>query len=273
MEKRSTSKTNGRAAYLKKMFPARKTKEEKRTGHGSDFLRALLIPDTSDLTRTGIILYLMGIFCTFLYFSQFNILSVDFLKPQAIILGVYVWFYGIAIPRTLLIIIYKFDLPISLLDKLLFPLGLLLINYFLLRVLSGFSLSLLLATAGTTIVAVLYHLQYRSFCFILQPSLYRSYIFIPLYCLICAYFFLPRIPNFIGGFKPVKVTVTTETPDLLKSRFSKSIYLLYESAGEFYFFEKRSDSATREVFNYVIKRVPRSEIKKLEIEKSIWQPF
>jgi hypothetical protein len=268
-----TAKTNEPKDLLKGILGKKAKQPEKPRAFSLP--RALLIPDTNDLTKTGILLYLMGIFCTFLYFSQFNILSVDFLKPQAIILGIYVWLYGIAIPRLLLAAISRipFCNRSSVLCLLFFLVSLALLNFLFLAALSALSFSLLIIALCATLVSFFFHFDFKRSGLLLQPSIYRHYLFIPVYCFICSYFFLPKVPYFLGGFMPVKVTVVTTEAGLLQSRFSRSIYLLYETGSEFYFFEKKADAATKLVFNYVVKRVPKSQVKKLEIQKDLWQPF
>lgn len=72
---------------------------------------------------------------------------------------------------------------------------------------------------------------------------------------------------------PIKVNVISSDTTLLHSRFSRSIYLLYATDNDYYFIEKKQDSNTQLIYEYIVKKVSKSEIKKMEFTKSIWQPF
>lgn len=241
----------------------------------SDLLRIYLLPTNDNLVKGGVIFYLLGVTCTFLYFAQFNIISFDYLKPNAIVLGIYQWIYFILLPRSILLLISYLNIiqksrfkSFSLFALLLITSTLIFLFLFKTLTLSSVSLTVFL-----TLLILCFHLSFTKWELTLCPSIFKTYIFSIFFCTFFSYFIFPKIPYELGGGKPIKVAAICSDTSLLSSRYSKNIYLLYAADNDYYFIEKKQDSNTNLVYGYTVKKVNKSEIKKIEFSKSIWQPF
>lgn len=228
-----------------------------------------------DFIRSGIYLYITGLIVTLFYYQGFDFLSIHFLKPQAIIIGLYVWVVFVLIPRLLLLLIHNVRLfrRSKLISVLLFFIFQLFIYLIICRALIKIDFFLLLLILCIVAMLMFFHLNLQTGQLFLIPPLLRVLIFLPVFCFLFANTFFAIMPNHLCGAKPVKVEVIAKDSTLLQSRFTKSVYLLYETESEFIFLEKRSISGSDLTLNYVVKRVPKGEIKKIEYTKSVWQNF
>jgi hypothetical protein len=238
-----------------------------------DFYDIFLLPrNEQELTRAGIVLYLTGLFCTFVFFSQFNILSIDMLKPQCIVIGLYVWLLSVVLPRGLLLACSWIKRSwVSLVTVLILNVG---ACAALIGWLSpGYFFSKLLFFS---LVLLIYYFNIPSFKWLLVPPAIRNYLFIPMLALCFSLSLLGNIPFSLGGTKPAKVYVTWKKDDLLKSRFVKNdghYNLLYETGSDYYFMEIRPDADTGDIFGYEVNRVAKSEIIKLKFQTDVWLNF
>jgi uncharacterized membrane protein (GlpM family) len=66
--------------------------------------------NTLDFIKYGSGLYLLGLLVMFLYLVQLHVLSEDLIRPQAVIIGVYVWLLADTIPKCLLLLLQLFSL-------------------------------------------------------------------------------------------------------------------------------------------------------------------
>jgi hypothetical protein len=240
-----------------------------------DYLTIFCLPKYDNLAKAGIILYLLGIACTFFYFNQFNILSVDYLKPNAIILGIYQWVYFIAMPRVALLFVNYMvrNSRHALAGFVLFALLQIAANLMLFFMLGSFNTGSCLLVIFLTALLIIFHTNFSAGRLTITPPVARTYLFGIVFCFSFSYFIFPKIPYELGGAMPVKVNAVLSDSTLLQSRFSKSLYLLYATGDDYYFIEKKQDANTQLVFEYIIKKVSKSAIKKIEFTKSIWQPF
>ncbi|MDB5117684.1 MAG: hypothetical protein JWQ79_3176 [Mucilaginibacter sp.] len=242
-----------------------------------NYLQLFLLPATdAELTRSGVLLYLTGLLCTFGFFAQFGILSIDMLKPQAIVIGLYAWLWAVALPRILILLtgLLKWrnvwvNFILAAFSFAAADLGLFLLSGADQPVFkSGISL----------LLQVIYYTNIGERKITAEPAPIRNYLMIPLLSYLFAVTLLPLIPQAVGGAMPGKVFVTFKDPknDLLASRFVKSngsYDFLYETASEYYFLEKREDSGTGIILSYVVKRISKSEVIKLEFHTSLWSNF
>jgi hypothetical protein len=238
-------------------------------------LNLFLLPrDNSELPKTGIILYLTGLAVTFLYYVQFNILSVDLIKPQSIIVGIYVWICAILVPRLTLLCINEFAINKKWANHLLFVVSIAVIYAVLLVMIGSMFLPAVLIAAAISLVQYVFHLDRWGGN--LKPAFSRVKTYCHFILLACLFGLMiyPNIPQYAAGGKPLKVEeVVTKTAHLpVKSKFSKSIYLLYESDKDYYFFEERKVNLLY-VSGYSIRKVNKTEISLISFYKPKWFVF
>jgi len=242
------------------------------------YLSWYLIPSNeSELTRAGIVLYLLGLFCTFIFFSQLNILSIDMLKPQCIVIGIYVWIWAVLLPRVWiqLAALFKFQ-------KRWLNIAILVLAFGGADAVIFYELSAVQNTLYPVLISLpaqlLFYFNFNKWTFELFPPAVKNYLFIPVLAVLFALILLPLIPQHLGGTKTeqVRVVFKDKTPDLLASRFVKgtgTYRFLYETDKDYYFLEKASDQKSGIVMGYVVKRIEKTEIVKLEFKTNPWADF
>ncbi len=242
------------------------------------YLSLYLIPSNeSELTRAGVILYLLGLFCTFIFFSQLNILSIDMLKPQCIVIGIYVWIWAVLLPRVWIQLVSLFKFQKKWLNITMLALILGASNAIIFYGLSSVQ-NMLYPILINLLAQLLFYFNFKKRAFELFPPLVKNYLFIPVLAVLFAWMILPLIPQHFGGTKTelVRVVFKDKEPDLLASRFIKGTgfyRFLYETDKDYYFLEKASDEKSGIVMDYVVKRVEKTEIIKIEYKTSPWVDF
>jgi hypothetical protein len=236
--------------------------------------KLLLLPrEAADLPKTGIMLYVMGLVVTFLYFIQFNILSIDLIKPQSIIIGIYIWMYAILVPRSILLLLSNARVRSRLVNHALFLLILLLLyGGIFLSLETGFVTGLVVTLLVTT-VQYFFHADLRHRNLVVEFSRMKTYLYLVVSVVMFAYLLFPEIPQYAAGGQPLKLdSVATKNNIPIKSRFSKQILLLYESDKDYYFFERRRINQGP-VSGYSILKVSKSEIVSIRFYKAKWFAF
>jgi len=244
----------------------------------SGYLSLYFIPSNeSELTKAGVILYLLGLFCTFIFFSQLNILSIDMLKPQCIVIGIYVWMWAVLLPRLWIQLVSLFRLKKRWLNILMVVLifgGSDAIIFYELSAVHNILNPVLISL----LAQLLFYFNIKKQAFELFPAATKNYLFMPVLAALFALILLPLIPQHLGGTKSEFVTVVfkEKQPDLLASRFIKgtgTYRFLYETDKDYYFLEKASDRKSGIVMRYVVKRIEKTEIVKLEFKTNPWVDF
>jgi hypothetical protein len=233
-----------------------------------------LVPGSKDPIKAGAIIYILGLVCSIFYFSQFNILSIDFLKPNAIIIGIYIWVYFVWVPRASLLGIRGMKRPKIYIEwALLFFFLMAIFNIGILLLLGNGIWNVIVEGCIISIVVLMYHTDFWKGRLTVTPSLLKSCSFGFIFCLLFAYFIFPKIPHQFAGGEPMEVKVFLKDSSLLYSRFTNRVRLLYESDKEYYFIEKIVDANTGILFQYTVKKINKSDVRKIEFTKSNWQPF
>lgn len=243
--------------------------------NSSDYLDILRVPkDEKELAWCGAVLYLLGLFCTFCFYSQFGILSIDVLKPQCILIGLYVWLFAIGLPRILIVGISLFKINHRAINVILVAAALAVTDYTIYAATTG---QALLMAIIALFLQFLYYSSYRPIYITAVPSRAKGYLFI----IVLAYLFsttlLPAIPQYFGGTKPAGVTLNFKGKDLLHNRFepkADTVYnFLYETDHDYYFLEPISDANSGITFEYFVQRIPKDEIRKMQFHTSLWTKF
>jgi len=240
-----------------------------------------------DLAKIGINLYVVGLFVTFIYYTQLQILSVDLLKPSAIIIGIYVWMLAELLPKLIIWAILRPNLS----DKKE-------------RVVDLIFIALLLTTHvwmqvffnGWSGVAVFFALITVAGCYIFfsrsvelcenhvsfKPSLQKRAGFIAVYAVIFSLSIYPKLPQYLGGGQPTEVKVYPKDRQVMLSQFSSQEYdadscitatLLYEGVEDYYFMDRISEQNTGVIVQYRIHKVKKDEIKKIIYRRPFWINF
>jgi hypothetical protein len=254
-----------------------------QTESGSGFASGWLAALGTDVTKITLGLYLLGTLVSIVYYSRFSILSLDFIKAQAILVGCYV-------------IVSYLVVPVATLWAMRGVTNNLLIIGILLAVLAG-SDALILFEAGsrnvTFALALVTMLLLQFCCFVevkglsaprlrLVPSKWRSAAVVVLFCVHFALTIFPGIPMYLGGARPLSVQIVTKTAGLAEIRVvpptknrnlnssmdSYSLHLLYETEKETYFLTEVTSSGT--VIGHLVTRIPRSEIVRVDYQTPKW---
>ena len=261
------------------------------TQHESSIGSQLLVGASVDTAKIGLALYLLGVFVSVVYYSRFSILTLDFLKAQAILLGCYVIAAYPIVP--VLSILFLRNVAGRNLVAIAFC-----------ATVAAFDLAIQWASGhrGLELAgSVLAMFTLQMFCFVEFGSLLRSFrsmqlavvitfprsfkasVFGLLFCIHFALTILPGIPMYLGGAEPMPVQVFTKIEDLLANRFvpgqkdapkvnkaidSYSVQLLFETDKDIYFF---SDLKTNEnVFGHYVMRIPRDQITRIDYYTPEW---
>jgi hypothetical protein len=245
----------------------------------------------SDVTKITLGLYLIGTLVSIVYYSRFSILSLDFIKAQAILVGCYVIATYLAVPVVTLWVMRRMT-------------NNRLITGAFLAVLAS-SDTLILLEAGSRKLAFalgLFTMMLLQFCcfvevgkpdlpirkarsgtrFHLVPSKSRSAGLVVLFCVHFALTIFPGIPMYVGGSRPLPVqifTKTTSLPEITVAPYTKNrnfnpsidsygLQLLYETDKEMYFLTDVTASGA--VIMHLVTRIPRSEIVRVDYQTPKW---
>lgn len=235
--------------------------------------------------------YAIGFLVAVIYYSRYRIFSVALLSPQYIIMGCYVLIlYGV-VPYLVLrmsatlfrppfqaivaiTILLGLDVVLSLLlhRSGIIPMGWLMPIHLMLFQLAGFTLSL------------------RRLNLTLSPGVLRVGIGLALASLHFSYFFAGNVPYYLGGAKPVDVTVLPSGDGIvLRNRFSQrlpeadgkrqtvKLKLLFESGEEFFFLDTIQTSfvtngvtASSATAASIVVRVPKRLVDRMQYYTPRW---
>lgn len=252
-----------------------------------DFLARLPI----DLAKFGVALYLLGLFTSAFYFSQYGILALDLARPQAVLIGVYIFlFYG-ALPASILLLLKDRRSP--LLQIIVFCLMLCIKNAVLMYALDYRLPSLCILAFVTSFFEFLFFAQQSSLLrsigkkgLVLRlsavPSLPKAVVFTIIFSVHFALFIFPFIPSYLGGARPLRVHIYPKTTDLPLSRFADSknnpqinpsfdsfeVFLIYESDKDLYFVEELPSEWGLE--GYSVMRLKKDEILRIDYPAPRW---
>lgn len=221
-----------------------------------------------DAAKAGLMLYVLGMLTSGLYYARFHVLALDFTRIQSIVVGIYLIALYLALPAGFVWCAAQFSAlkPI----RLLISLALLAAMDTGLAVLLKYRGRDLAMVALTTLAfqlvlfvdwkSLLDCLRERKLTLQLlhQPTRERLVALGILICLHFSLFWFPRIPgNFAGGM-PVQVQVFTLTPGLPDSRFaatkdkpqinsqmdSYALWLLYQTDTDVYLLDSLPANGT-----------------------------
>lgn len=266
---------------------------ENRNGGSGNELRSWLGDLGLDTAKLGLLLYLLGLITSSLYYSRFSILTLDIAKSQCILVGVYVVILYGAVPGVLLFAlkgIKKVGVAGAVFGVVLVVCDL----CFGLAV--GFrGFPVVWIVLATSVLQFVFFLdlgglwsRLRStdskspFAFVLSPLKAKALLLALLFCLHFAWFWFPHIPAYFGGGKPISVQVFTKTADLAANRFvqsknrpqlnqaidSYSLHLLYETDKDAYFVYELEAADT--LMGYTVMRLSKDEILRVDYNTPIW---
>jgi hypothetical protein len=265
-----------------------RTEPQSHTDTGSQWLATFSL----DTAKLGLALYLLGVFVSIIYYSRFSILTLDFAKAQAILLGCYVIiFYPSIVMMTLWLLR---NVTNSALIAVVFFVVLTVFD--LLAELAAGSNGVRLALAAVSMCAlqtlcfaetetIFLSLRERRdlLTFRIFPSRRKGAIFVLLFCVHFALTMLPGIPMYLGGAKPLGVQVFTKIEDLPANRFvpyqkdapqingsidSYSLRLLYETDKDMYFFADLKSGT--DTLAHSVMRIPRDQITRIDYFTPKW---
>jgi hypothetical protein len=241
-----------------------------------------------DFVKLGITLYLLGLFTSALHFSRYSILALDFTKPQSILVGGYILFFYEALPALFLAVLAKFHR--TTVQMFAFCTVLLVKDTALLYLLGYRSWNLVGIIVLSLLLELLFFLEFgfsvngkpRRTRLNVVPTRIRILAFTVIFSVYFATFVFPLIPSSLGGAKPLRVHVFTETADLSGSRFvmsknqpkinskldSFALFLVYETSNDMYFLEERVSNSGLE--GYSVMRIKRDEILRIDYVTPKW---
>lgn len=244
------------------------------------------LKETWDFAKIGVVLYALGLFVNFLHLVQWHVLSVDLVKPAAILIGIYVWLLADTIPRALRYLLSgKETRPgkTSVVSYILFVI-LLLVVYGLCQFFTapdGF-LGILFAVLMAGCAAISFWREPSRPAEGSTNGLGRSILFIPVFAVLFSFSMYPNIPQYLGGAHPMEVKVCPADMKVMLSQFSSKTYdkdsciaanLLFEGDKDYYFVDLITTPHVEQVVEYRVHEVRKDLIKKIVYLKSNWIPF
>lgn len=234
------------------------------------------VPVTAlDATKIALALYITGLFISSVYYLTFSILSLDLLRAQSILIGAYFVAAFAAVPALTLLALESLKRPWT-------------ITIIFVLVLAGKDLAIAyvleLGGATTILLVVLQMAMFASFTggWRERPLVieYRPLTFggpqvaaLVALMLVFATRVYGQIPGYLGGGRPIPVTVLTDPQDLPANRFiqtpgtavntkllSHRLSLLYEGGDQMYFVAKSS----RSMEGYSIMRLRRDKVLRMD---------
>jgi len=244
-----------------------------------------------DAAKLGLLLYVLGLLASSLYYSRFSIATLDLAKMQSILLGIYVVLFYMGLPAAALFCLRKVNSVVVV--TIVFIVVLCLADAALAFALA-YRARMMTAVAGLMLLLqfflfVDFTSLWRSILthrllipFVLPPSRLKSFIFAVLFCFHFSQFCFPRIPAFLGGGRPLPVQVFTKTQDLPSNRFfisknqpkinsaidSFSLKLLYETDKDVYFVNDLQSGDS--LIGYSVMRLSRDEILRIDYVTPKW---
>jgi len=244
-----------------------------------------------DAAKLGLLLYVLGLVASSLYYSRFSIATLDLAKTQSILLGIYVVGLYAALPAAALFSLRR--IPWVGIIAAAFVVVLCGLDCSLAYAVSYRSRSLLSVVALTLVLQFFFFADFLSLVrsllagrlridFALPPPKGKSLAFAVLFCAHFSQFWFPQIPAFLGGGKPLSVQVFTKSPDLPANRFvmsknqskintamdSFSLRLLYETDRDVYFVSDLKSEGN--LIGYSVMRIKRDEILRMDYSTPKW---
>jgi hypothetical protein len=237
-----------------------------------------------DWAKAGAALYALGLLITSIYFLRFSILSIDLLRPQSIIVGLYFVLLYLLLPAVFLL----------LLTPLKWNTGVL-VGFILLLVAKELALRLLVGTPPAAAVILILVLQLVAFVRlnldrpkasepllrfeVVPKDVFAATAFVLLLVTFAATIY-GSIPGYLGGGRPILVQVFTDTADLPSNRFMRTknipqinmaipsfrLNLLYESEDYLYFVAE----ARGRMKGYSIMKLRRDEVLRMDYITPVW---
>jgi hypothetical protein len=243
-----------------------------------------------DVAKIGLMLYVSGLIASSFYYSRFSILTLDFAKPQCILVGIYIVITYAVLPAIILFGSRNFSISAAtatLVITLCFADGVLgwILNCrgstLVQAIVITLVLQVFLFTNSASIWQTLRKRQLQ-IAFFLPPPKLKTIVFGLLFSLHFSLFWFPRIPAHFGGAKPFKVVVITKTADLPANRFvisknqpkinksidSFSLTLLYETDKDFYFVDDLQSET--DLVGYYVMRIRKDEILRIDYVTPKW---
>lgn len=238
--------------------------------------------DAIDFVKIGAGLYLIGLVVMFVYLVQLNVLSIDLIKPQAIVIGLYVWLLADTLPKMVSLMLSKFRLS-AMSDHLLFITLLFLVYNLIVWLISGFSIKGVVF-AFLMVLAVLVFGGFNSKTTADTPAApaSSSYLLVVVFCVLFSISLFPNIPQYFAGGKPVLVKIFPADKAVFLSQFSRrepdadgmiEADLLYEGGDSYYFIQNVTLDSSDIIFNYRIKKIKKDQVKKIEFTKQNFITF
>ncbi|HEV2480892.1 MAG TPA: hypothetical protein VGS79_14550 [Puia sp.] len=234
-----------------------------------------LLPEiTWDLAKIGVVLYVIGLTVNFLYLIQWHVLSVDLVKPAAILVGLYVWLLAAGIPRAILHLIYWLNPTAKSKKKSNYFLfgGILLVLYSsLLWWINAQWMAIPCALLITVAVFTCCLPAIRSIEALRALKQFRWGISMGVMAILFPYLIYPNLPQYLGGGHPLEVKVCPSEKSVMNSQFSKASYdddgciaaaLLYESEKDYYFIEEVPLGEKGLIVEYRVHKVKKSLYEK-----------
>jgi len=244
-----------------------------------------------DAAKVGLLLYVLGLVVSSLYYSRFSIATLDLAKTQSILLGVYVAGLYAGLPAAALFSLRR--IPWAGVIAAVFVAVLCGLDGILAYAVSYRSRSLFSVVASTLVLQFFFFADFLSLVrsllaarlridFALPPPRGKALLFSLLFCAHFSQLWFPQIPAFLGGGKPLPVQVFTKTADLPANRFvmsknqpkinnamdSFSLRLLYETDRDVYFVsDLKSDG---NLIGYSVTRLKRDEILRMDYATPKW---
>jgi hypothetical protein len=236
-----------------------------------------------DLTRAGVTLYLAGLLVSLIYYSQFGIFSLEILRPQCVLIGIFMLFFYGLLPLAILTSISSLRPRRLQIATALLVLALIdLLVLFFLR--NDNQIALIAAITGLGLQVLLFCRRLAKGALIVTspPESTRLLILLPLLAIHYAEFIHPSVPGHFGGGKPMTVDVYTDPQDLPANRFTRSknrdrankyrdsyrLHLLYETGPDYYFVEERRSNYALE--GYAVTRLPKLKVIRLDYLTPSW---
>jgi hypothetical protein len=169
-----------------------------------------------DWARLGAVLYVAGVLISSIYFLRFTILSLDLLRPQSLIVGLYFFALYFIMPAAVLM----FLKPLQSIQAIL-------VVFLTLLIAKEMMLRFLIAAPSAKTVALLVTLQLVLFCrfdynkkkkrwlllrFVVVPKDPLAAMALAVILFVFATTTYGSIPGYLGGGKPILVHVFTKTP-------------------------------------------------------------
>lgn len=233
---------------------------------------------TVDATKLALVLYLIGLIISSVYYVRFSILSVDLLRPQCIIVGAYFVILYVGVPALALYALRAIK-PLYLM-LLLFVTTVAVKDFALARALGVSPWVAALLTLLQAVSAIGFPVtgpvlqRVKQVEFHMIDGSIKRIVCVGAAAVIFATALYGRIPGYLAGGRPLLVRVFTDPDHLPFNRFiaanakpqvnpdhkSYKLLLLYESE-DYLYFVAHSHGAVK---GYAIMRIQRTHVRRMD---------